>query len=274
VILDLDLSETGPVTLPPLRTGVFYLPRPTTWTPLAELCASFFDGHERSKSRSISPSSSRGYRRIGTENLAVRAGIAACAPQDRNESFAAELADASGKGRGRFAWPNVKGFREAWRANHVACAALGDRVLRRIVDASAVAIPSADAHLMRAIRYPAGRGTSTTLGAGPHADFGWFTFVADDHDGLEVFSAGGWTPVSVPGDRLLVLLGDCAALATAGALPATEHRVPQPRVPRTSLVFFYDPDRSTVVAPPSVSFAMWLESKELRTRMRAAWSTQ
>lgn len=89
-------------------------------------------------------------------------------------------------------------------------------------------------------------------GVGSHRDTGFITFV-QQHEvgGLEVELDGGWVPVPVRPDALVVNIGEMFQLVTRGYFKATVHRVvsPPPGVERISLAFFFNPKLEATLAP-------------------------
>lgn len=255
-----------------LEVGAFLMRRPPAWNSMSDAMIRFFGLPDDEKLRSVSAVGTLGYRRLGTENLAVDAGDADDAPVDRNESFAATWGSIADGGR-KFVWPGPPEFRERWRSFHRESAALGDRLLSLLLAERVGRLPDVSAHMARAVCYPPG-GAGQGLGAGTHTDFGWFSLIWADEDGLEVETRQGWRSVPASEDRIVAVLGDIAALSTGHRLRATVHRVRAPARVRHALIFFYNPDRDAIVAGPDISFETWLASKEIRRGLRRPPSTQ
>lgn len=249
--------------------GACLMPAPPVFADMAACCARFFGLAASEKERSRSPHGTLGYRPSGLENLAVDAGDTHDAPPDRNESFVATLPCMGGDAaHGKFNWPDLPGFRETWRQFHLECSAVGDRLLHVILGGPARTAPTAAAHLTRAVRYPPGPIRDGEMGAGEHTDFGWFTLLWANRDGLEIRAREEWITAHIPEGYVLVILGDMAALTSQNRLRAAPHRVSVPRDVRDAVVFFYNPERDTVVRPPDITFETWLTSRDVRRRLR------
>lgn len=258
------------------QVGAFLIPAAPALPQMSAMCTRFFDLPLSTKLESEATKGTLGFRRIGVENLAVQAGDDESAPPDHNESFAADVVSMATNRNMKFAWPDLPGFHAAWRTFHHECANIGNRLLPLILGDRLPALggfpPSADAHLARAVRYPPFQ-SETRLGAGAHTDFGWLTLISATQDGLEIKVGDDWSAVHIPNGQMLVILGDMAALATGQELCAAPHRVTTPTAVRDAVLFFYNPDRATVIHPPRVTFETWLTSKVIRRQLRG-WSSR
>ena len=104
-------------------------------------------------------------------------------------------------------------------------------------------------HVLRAAHYPAREpgDDARVLRAAPHEDINLITLLCAPTDaGLEIRACDGrWIPVEIAPDALVADAGDMLARITAGAIPATTHRVVDPpggaRRSRLSLPFFAHP---------------------------------
>jgi isopenicillin N synthase-like dioxygenase len=104
-------------------------------------------------------------------------------------------------------------------------------------------------HVLRAAHYPprAPDTDARALRAAPHEDINLITLLCAATDaGLEIREADGrWVPVEIAPDALVADAGDMLARVTAGAIPATTHRVVDPpggaARSRLSLPFFAHP---------------------------------
>lgn len=136
-------------------------------------------------------------------------------------------------------------------------------------------------HVLRAAHYPARAPghDAGVLRAAPHEDINLITLLCAPTDaGLEIRSSDGrWIPVEIAPDALVADAGDMLARITAGAIPATTHRVVDPPGgalrERLSLPFFAHPrpdcvlrvlDRfagADALASPPITAATFLEER-------------
>lgn len=150
--------------------------------------------------------------------------------------------------------PDLPGFREAlerYRAQAIAAAEAIQRGMARALgldDRFFEALGDTMYHL-RLIHYPPQSALATPpadgqLGCGAHTDYGTLTVLADDGvGGLQVMRRDGkWLDVSVPGDAVVVNLGDLMAIWTNDRWVSTPHRVVNPPdTDRYSLPLFVTP---------------------------------
>jgi isopenicillin N synthase-like dioxygenase len=148
--------------------------------------------------------------------------------------------------------PDLPGFRpalERYRRQAVAAAEAIQRAMARALgldDRFFTALGDTMYHL-RLIHYPAQAALPPAegqLGCGAHTDYGTLTVLADDGvGGLQVMRRDGrWLDVSVPGDALVVNLGDLMAIWTNDRWVSTPHRVVNPpETDRYSLPLFVTP---------------------------------
>lgn len=148
--------------------------------------------------------------------------------------------------------PDVPGFRdvlEVYRAQAVAAAEAIQRAMARALgldDRFFAALGETMYHL-RLVHYPPQAvlpPAAGQLGCGAHTDYGTLTVLADDGvGGLQVMRRDGrWIEVSVPGDTVVVNLGDLMAIWTNDRWVSTPHRVVNPPdVDRYSMPLFVTP---------------------------------
>ncbi|MGC6475164.1 MAG: isopenicillin N synthase family dioxygenase [Parvibaculales bacterium] len=93
--------------------------------------------------------------------------------------------------------------------------------------------------------------TQWNIGAGAHTDFGMLSILAQDGTaGLEINHQNNWLSIPPITDMLVVNIGDMLDFWTQGYYRSTMHRVQnQAETARQSLVFFYDPQYDTKLAP-------------------------
>lgn len=108
--------------------------------------------------------------------------------------------------------------------------------------------------ILRLLHYPPVPASAdpAAVRAAAHEDINLITIlVAADGAGLELLDRdGGWLPVETDTDNLIVDAGDMLARITNEAIPATTHRVVNPKGPnvsRYSMPFFMHPHRDAVL---------------------------
>jgi isopenicillin N synthase-like dioxygenase len=136
-------------------------------------------------------------------------------------------------------FPDTPGFRAAWEAYRTEAVEAALRVQRGL--AVGLGLPPEffetlggdTLYNLRMIHYPpAERCTpgADQLGCGAHTDYGTITVLADDGvGGLQVRTRdGSWIDVEIPGDMLVVNLGDLMAIWTNDRWVSNPHRVVNP----------------------------------------------
>jgi isopenicillin N synthase-like dioxygenase len=116
---------------------------------------------------------------------------------------------------------------------------------------------------------------------GAHRDFGSFSVIVPDADGLEVFEpvSGAWLAVPHVVGTAVLVFGYCTHVRSNGRIPAALHRVVSGNVPRTSFVLFAAPaDNDAELSPmlrdgEAPAFAP-LTVGRLRDTMAPAWRSR
>jgi isopenicillin N synthase-like dioxygenase len=161
--------------------------------------------------------------------------------------------------------PDLPGFREVWtiyRAQAIEAAERVQRAMARALglpDEHIVTLPGGETmYHLRLIHYPPRRSHTPApgqLGCGVHTDYGTVTVLADDGiGGLQVMHRNGtWMDVHVPGDALVVNLGDLMAVWTNDRWISNPHRVVNPPdTDRYSMPLFVTPPfHATISCLPS-----------------------
>ncbi|GAQ89516.1 2-oxoglutarate (2OG) and Fe(II)-dependent oxygenase superfamily protein [Klebsormidium nitens] len=138
----------------------------------------------------------------------------------------------------------------------------------------------------RVVDYPehVPKGSSKERRCGAHRDFGTFTIVFPDGEGLQVEREGGY--YNLPGDTPQLFFGYCGAILSNDRLAAAKHRVidtsPQKSglvARRNSLVFFVAPDEDTPLRPvvkagEVARFRSGVTSSELKEAMKRKWKAR
>ena len=152
-------------------------------------------------------------------------------------------------------WPQeIPGFRECFWTLYTQLETTGKQVLGAVGDAMGLA-PDFFANMVkdgnsvyRLLHYPAVKGMDTgrAMRAAPHADINLLTLLVGATDsGLELLDRNGeWMPVESEPDDIVLDTGDMMSRLTNDVLPATLHRVVNPRrsdVSRYSMPFFLHP---------------------------------
>ncbi|GAB4521038.1 MAG: 2-oxoglutarate and iron-dependent oxygenase domain-containing protein [Amphiplicatus sp.] len=152
-------------------------------------------------------------------------------------------------------WPErPAGFRETFLALYGALEEAGFAMLEAL--APSLGVPddyfrrmATDGNsILRILHYPPvpQEADPAALRAAPHEDINLITIlVAANGAGLELLDRdGNWLPVDTDPDNLIVDAGDMLARATNDVIPATTHRVVNPKGPnvsRYSMPFFMHP---------------------------------
>ena len=159
-------------------------------------------------------------------------------------------------------WPEVDGFRAAWRAYYAEMERLAGRVMALF--AAALGLPEdffgsyidAPISALRALHYPATKGAAEVgqQRAGAHSDYGSLTILLPQAGsrGLEIAGPdGAWVEVLPVEGCFVINIGDLMARWTADRWVSTLHRVVahsgQPA--RQSLAFFHQPNWFAEIAP-------------------------
>ena len=155
-------------------------------------------------------------------------------------------------------WPELPGFRETFNTLFDALDETGRLLLRAL--APGLGLPEGyfdplvqdGTSLLRLLHYPPVPGDVApgSIRAAPHEDINFLTIlVAAKGAGLELLDRDGtWLPVETEPTNLIVDSGDMLARMTNGVIPATTHRVVNPKGPnvsRYSMPFFMQPTRET-----------------------------
>jgi isopenicillin N synthase-like dioxygenase len=110
---------------------------------------------------------------------------------------------------------------------------------------------------LRLIHYPVDTEAVDAPGIGAHTDYECFTLLLADQPGLEVLNdQGAWIdapPYSEAGqngeEAFIINIGDMLEVMTAGAFPATSHRVRKVQHERYSFPLFFACDYHTRIRP-------------------------
>ena len=157
-------------------------------------------------------------------------------------------------------WPDaaLPGFRpviESYQRDAMAVAMRLLRAMAAVIGGDETRFDTAFATPMALLRgnfYPArpDRAGAADFGIAPHTDYGCLTLLATDGaPGLEVDTAQGWQPLSVPPGQFVVNFGEMFALWSDGAVRATPHRVIGTAQERVSVPLFFNPSYSCNIAP-------------------------
>ncbi|PWN51870.1 Clavaminate synthase-like protein [Violaceomyces palustris] len=116
---------------------------------------------------------------------------------------------------------------------------------------------------LRLIHYPPTPpredGTSTSIRAGSHSDYGSCTLLFQkDVGGLQVEVEGKWVDIPPQEGCIVVNVGDAMEFWTKGLFQSTQHRVALPRTEaesasRFSVAYFCQPDEDTVLEPLEIA---------------------
>jgi isopenicillin N synthase-like dioxygenase len=221
------------------------------------LSVAFFAQPEARKRRyAAGEGGQRGYTPFGVEHAKNRT-----AP-DLKEfwQIGPERSAAAGAKYGDIAPPNVwpeypQGFRETFTALFDALQSTGQTVLEALAPHLALSADYftplvADGNsVLRLLHYPpVAEGTDPEcVRSAAHEDINFITIlVAATQGGLELLDRDGtWLPVETAKNNLIVDSGDMLARMTNDVIPATTHRVVNPRGPnvsRYSMPFFMHPN--------------------------------
>ncbi|SFI48414.1 Isopenicillin N synthase [Celeribacter neptunius] len=219
------------------------------------------------------PGGPYGYLGPGTEALAKSRGEDT--PPDLKESFNGGPAgipegetdpDALAFCYAPTPFPDLPGFKEAWRGYYAEMEALAARIME--VFAVALDLPqgyfapfiSTPISGMRALNYPAQDKApeDKQLRAGAHTDYGSLTILLPEPGsrGLEILTPeGDWKGIPPVDGAFVINIGDLMALWTAGRWTSTLHRVVTPpdwaTRRRMSIAYFHQPNWHAEVAPLS-----------------------
>ena len=157
-------------------------------------------------------------------------------------------------------WPDLPGFKEAVASYYAAVFALGRQLFRGFAlslgqpETAFEALVTCPPSKLRLIHYPVDREAVDAPGIGAHTDYECFTLLLADEPGLEVMNdQGAWIdapPYSQDGQEAFVInIGDMLEVMTAGAFPATSHRVRKVQHERYSFPLFFACDYHTRIRP-------------------------
>ena len=157
-------------------------------------------------------------------------------------------------------WPDLPGFKEAVASYYAAVFALGRQLFRGFAlslgqpETAFEALVTCPPSKLRLIHYPVDREAVDAPGIGAHTDYECFTLLLADQPGLEVMNdQGAWIdapPYSQDGEEAFVInIGDMLEVMTAGAFPATSHRVRKVQHERYSFPLFFACDYHTRIRP-------------------------
>jgi isopenicillin N synthase-like dioxygenase len=160
-------------------------------------------------------------------------------------------------------WPDLPGFKAAVAGYYAAVFALGRQLFRGFAlslgqpEDAFEALVTCPPSKLRLIHYPVDTGAVDAPGIGAHTDYECFTLLLADQPGLEVLNdQGAW--IDAPpyaeagqnGDEAFVInIGDMLEVMTAGAFPATSHRVRKVQHERYSFPLFFACDYHTRIRP-------------------------
>lgn len=159
-------------------------------------------------------------------------------------------------------WPaRPDGFRQTFLELYAALEAAGHAMLEALAPSLVVSpdyfrgIATDGNSILRLLHYPPipVGADPNALRAAPHEDINLITIlVAANGGGLELLTREGeWLAVDTDADNLIVDAGDMLARITNGVVPATTHRVVNPKGPnvsRYSMPFFMHPHSSAVLS--------------------------
>lgn len=197
----------------------------------------------------------RGYFGLGEEDLMDKDGLSRSSPSsvgDWKEGFdcgrrVTELEKSKCRLVDDNQWPPCFNFENAVSAYRDALLGVALRVAKVLAIALGLSVNFFTDRLrrplatLRLLHYPPG---IDQLSCGPHTDYGCFTVLYQDSDGLEVKTADGeWIAVPARHDAFVVNLGDMMHRWTNATYASTLHRVRAPGDRhRFSLALFVNPD--------------------------------
>ena len=177
-------------------------------------------------------------------------------------------------------WPNLKNFRESWKAYYRAMNNLARQIMSAFAEALGLESKFFEPFIknpisaLRALHYPP-TNSFQSIGqqrAGEHTDYGCLTILLPESGskGLEIFHKNKWKEINVDEGCFIVNIGDLLARWTSDRWVSTLHRVvAKPNEPaRKSLAFFYQADWDAKITPldnsnlyPSVFSGSYLMNK-------------
>ena len=157
-------------------------------------------------------------------------------------------------------WPDLPGFKATVASYYEAVFALGRQLFRGFALALGQPEDAFDALVtcppskLRLIHYPVDTHAVDAPGIGSHTDYECFTLLLSDQPGLEVMNdQGAWidAPPYCEADEeaFVINIGDMLEVMTAGAFPATSHRVRKVQHERYSFPLFFACDYHTRIRP-------------------------
>jgi len=91
-------------------------------------------------------------------------------------------------------------------------------------------------------------GDKEVLGSSPHTDWGYWTVILEDGDGLQFWKSGQWHNVPHAPEAVIINAGDFLSLSTGLRFHSPIHRVLSPKEKhRLSFVYFHYPGASSVL---------------------------
>lgn len=160
-------------------------------------------------------------------------------------------------------WPDLPGFKAAVAGYYAAVFALGRQLFRGFAlslgqpEDAFEALVTCPPSKLRLIHYPVDTEAVDAPGIGAHTDYECFTLLLADQPGLEVLNdQGAWIdapPYAEAGpngeEAFVINIGDMLEVMTAGAFPATSHRVRKVQHERYSFPLFFACDYHTRIRP-------------------------
>ncbi len=156
-------------------------------------------------------------------------------------------------------WPNLPDWQNTMQQAYNAFSELGRQLMQGF--ALGLNLPeyyfdawiNKPAELMATLsplRYPPLKQGYNEISAGAHTDFGCFSILVQDQDGLEIKTPQGeWKIIPHHPDYLIINIGDMLSLWTQNIYTPTLHRViNRTDHDRHSIVFFFDPAYNTPLA--------------------------
>ncbi|OFW99666.1 MAG: oxidoreductase [Alphaproteobacteria bacterium RIFCSPHIGHO2_12_FULL_63_12] len=225
-----------------------------------EMSRAFFDLTVEEKMKyAAGPSGQRGYTPFGREHAkdASVADLKEFWHVGREYAFASPLADIYPPNK----WPDSPArFRETFLHLYSALEEAGFAMLEALAPSLGVdddyfrKMATNGNSILRLLHYPPvpPGADPAAVRAAAHEDINLITIlVAAEGAGLELLDRNGaWMPVETARDNLIVDAGDMLARITNDVIPATTHRVVNPKgenVSRYSMPFFMHPHRDAVL---------------------------